>query len=278
MNIEKIKNYNQIVLSIIGTIGVALGILALISFLFLALNDVFRVFDSNNDYQDPGIVTEESVNGDEGENANKLLVSYSFPTLIDTIGQVYLIPIGYKTNYELQDEYKRDLLSKDKTAETYGGYNSYDYSYSEQTYVNMVIYDSKTGISEILFKQKLLLGSFTIQNFKDDVFLLMEAALADTDKDGKITMTDNNSLFIYSTRNKSLKHLQYKDKSLINYTNIPTSKDYMVRFGIEPDRWGETKTNTDLSVICKYVYDQDQLLLVNDEKMQKELQEIVAKK
>jgi hypothetical protein len=276
MNIEKIKNYNQVVLSIIGTIGVVLGILALISFLFLMLNDVFRVFDSTTDSQNQGIVTEESVNGTEGENMNKLLVSYSFPQLIDTINQVYLIPIGYKTNYELRDEYSRNSLSKDKSADSYSSYDSYNYS--ESTYVNMVIYDSKTGKSEILFKQKLLLGTYTIQDFKDDVFLLMEAALVDTDKDGKITMNDQKSLFIYSTKNKSLKHIQYKDKSLNDYTNIPGSKDYMVRFGIEPDKWAETQANTDLAIICKYIYDQDQLLVVNDEKMQKELQEIVSKK
>ena len=105
MNIEKIKNYNQFMLSIITSIAVAFGIIGLISLIIFLLNDVFRIFNKNSDYQETGISIYDSTINQNGNELNKLYIAWNFPELIDSTNQIYVIPIGHKTNQELQNDY-----------------------------------------------------------------------------------------------------------------------------------------------------------------------------
>jgi hypothetical protein len=276
MNIEKIKNYNQFMLSIITSIAVAFGVIGLISLIIFLLNDVFGIFNKSYNNQETGISVNESYKDQEGSELNKLYITWNFPDLIDTANQLYVIPIGHKTNQELQNDY---LKLSSSVNPSYGGYDSrYDYSPDEKRYVNMMIYDGKSGKSEILFKQKLLLGDYHAEYYKDDVLLTMKAALADTNNDKNISLDDQTSLFIYSLHNKSLRQLKYTDKSVLYYQKIPNTKDFIIKFGLEASKRDENKSNTDLSVICRYLYEQDQLVVINDDKIQKEMNEIVDKK
>jgi hypothetical protein len=276
MNIEKIKNYNQFMLSIITSIAVAFGIIGLISLIIFLLNDVFRVFNKSSDYQETGISIYDSTINQNGNELNKLYIAWNFPELIDSTNQIYVIPIGHKTNQELQNDY---LKLSSSVSKSYGGFDSRsDYSSEEKRYVNMMIYDGKSGKSEILFKQKLLIGEFRAQYYKDDILLTMEAALADTNNDKNISFDDQTSLFIYSIHNKSLRQLKYTDKSVLYFEKIPNTKDFLIKFGLEASKRDENKSNTDLSILCRYNYDQDQLVVINDEKIQKELNGIVDKK
>jgi hypothetical protein len=275
MNIEKIKNYNQFMLSIITSIAVAFGVIGLISLIIFLLNDVFRVFNKSSDYQETGISVYDSTINQNGNELNRLYIAWNFPELIDTINQIYVIPIGHKTNQELQNDY---LKLSSSVSRSYGGYDSRsDYSSEEKRYVNIMIYDGKSGKSEILFKQKLLIGEFRAQYYKDDILLTMEAAPADTNNDKNISFDDQTSLFIYSMHNKSLRQLKYTDKSVLYFEKIPNTKDFLIKFGLEASKRDENKSNTDLSILCRYNYDLDKLVVINDDKIQKELNGIVDK-
>ena len=275
MNIEKVKNYNQVMLSVIATAGVAIAVIGLISFVFFLLNDVFSVFQRSSQSTETGIPTAENYADESSKKMDKLYITYNFPEIIDSANQVYIIPIGHRTNQEIRDQYSRFSFS---SGSSYGYSSDSKYYNDNYTYVNMMVYDAKNAKTEILFKQKILIIEYSTEHFKDDAFLLMEAALDDTNKDGQISSEDLTSLFIYSVRTGILKHLEYKDKSVLYFKNIPGTKNFMVKFGIDAARQYENNSNSDMSVLCKYLYDMDQLQVINDENTQKELNSILDKK
>jgi len=277
MNIEKIKNYNTTMLAVIVTAAVAFAVIGLFAFLFFLITEVFNFFPRNFSDYNPGNSVEQKNSEFQEENADKLHIIYQFPELIDTANQLYIIPVSQVNSDQFyQESARRNSLTLDESYGKFGGSDSYDYY--EKTYVNMLIYDAKTGIRDILFKKKVLIKRYRSDNFSDDNLLLMEIASSDTDNDSQLTLSDQKSLFIYSLKNKQLRELKYKDLNLLYYKNIPKTKNYLVEFGINEPKRSENKKNIDLSILCIYVYDQDKLIEIYDEKMQHELKEIVETK
>jgi hypothetical protein len=272
MNIEKFKNYNQVMLSVIVTAGVAFAVIGLISFIFFLLNEVFNVFDRGNSNSNSTYQTENYSQGKEEEISTKLYLSYGFPELIDTTNQIFLIPVGMKANDQLRQEYSKDIsLSREKT------YSNSGSDYYNQNYVNFIIYDAKNQKSEPLFTKKVVINQYGKGYFKDDLILLFEAADVDTDKDGKITMDDQTSIFLYSLTSKLLKQIKYADLSVLHFEYIAKTKDIIIRFGLNPSKISENPDKINSTMLCKYNYASDQLIPINNDKLQKELQEVDKK-
>jgi len=277
MNIEKVKNYNQVALAVLVSAGVLMAVVGLISLIVVMISEVFGNFRSNSNYADQGTYASENVVNEDNAGIYDKYITCNFPELIDTTNQIYLIPVTQATQQELVSNFSRKF-SYSTNQKVNSSDNVSGYDYYEKTFVNMIVYDAKNGTREILFKKNLVIGQYGNEVFKDDVLVLMEIALSDTDKDGVLSIADQTSLFIYSTRSKQLRELKYNNKSVLHFRNIPNTKDYLVKFGVDVSKRTENKTDTDLSVVCKYVYDQDKLVVVYDEKVQKELNAITNKK
>jgi hypothetical protein len=272
MNIEKIKNYNQTMLAVIVTAAVAFAIVGLFSFIFFMITEVFNFFPRNNSYNAESVLPEKNFN-DEKQDPNKQYISYDFPELVDTALQLYIIPIRQRNEYQLDQYYSRKI-SFSKSA-SYSENESYNYSYN--TFINLLIYDAKNGKTESLFKQKILISGYSTKYFKDDVFIVFEAAYSDTDKSGEITMRDQTSLFIYSLHNMLLKQVKYSGLSTLQIQFIGDTKDLIVRFGVDPADRYDKKSGADEIVLCKYDYERDELYKINDEKLHKNLQDFANK-
>ena len=177
MNIEKIKNYNHKMLAIITTTAVAFAVIGLFSFVFFLLTDVFRVFSNHStDYQTEGLPSEEIINSNPEEEKIEMFVSYRFPHLVDTIKQIFVIPVTHKTEDEIRDDYSRKI-----TFSGLGSYDGYDYSYNA-TFINLLIYSAITNQHKKLFMQPIIIGEYKPVYFEDDILLIFEAANEDTDK------------------------------------------------------------------------------------------------
>ena len=89
MKIEKIKNYNQKLLAVLGTIGGIFLVVALVSFISIVIQEHRRY-----DYEEPetGILSEEKIEKLQKENKREQVISYETPILIDTLNSKYIIP------------------------------------------------------------------------------------------------------------------------------------------------------------------------------------------
>jgi hypothetical protein len=278
MNIEKIKNYNQVMLAVITSIGVLFGIIGLIVFLFYILSDVFRIFDQKTNYQDTSLPVEEYVYPQTEGGSDKLVFSFEFPELIDTPNQLHVIPVGLRSSNELSDEYPNKLT--DTESDSYGGYSRgyKNYNYYNKTFANMLVYDAKSGHSEPIFKQRVILRKFGNRNYSDDVLIYLEAVTNDSNKDGRLSFEDESSLFVYSTRTKSLRHLHYENKSLLYFEFIPNTKDIIARFGANLYKRASNPQQSVPGILCKYSFEQDKMVEITDAKLDKALKGIQEKK
>lgn len=268
MDIEKIKNYNQKMLAIITTAAVAFAVIGLFSFIFFIFTEVFRVFDRHAvSSQDEGLPVEEPFFNETEKEVQKLFVSYRFPHLVDTIRQIFVIPVTHQTNNEISNDLSRKLSFS-------SSYKEYNFSHSS-TYINLLIYNAIDNKIEKLFRQKIIIGDYRPVYFNDDILLVFEAADEDTDNNGKINLNDNSSLFIYSINKKLLKRAKIEGKKLFQYQFIGKTKDLIVRFGDSYKKREQNYNESKVGILCKYSYEKDELIRINDEKLNTELEEII---
>lgn len=269
MDIEKIKNYNQKMLAVITTAAVAFAVIGLFSFIFFLFTEVFRVFDrSSVNYQEEGLSVEDPYYGEPEDKMPELYVSYRFPHLVDTTRQIFVIPVTHQTKDELRDDFSRKLSFSGSES-----YNEYNYSNSS-TFVNLLIYNAITGQNEKVFKQKIIIGEYRPMYFGDDILLVFEATDKDSDNNGVMNLNDNTSLFIYSINSRILKQAKMEGKTIINSQFIGKTKDLIIRFGTNPNLRTKTDKEFDAGILCKYSYEKDQLITINDDKLNAELKKI----
>ena len=78
MNIDKIKNYNQKVLAVLGTVVALIAVVGLISIIIFTINEIGRTFRHNN--QNNGILSDEKIEELQQENKRKQLGSQNCET------------------------------------------------------------------------------------------------------------------------------------------------------------------------------------------------------
>lgn len=100
MKIEKVKNYNQKLLAVLGTIGAIFLVVALVSFISIVIQEHRRY---NYNEPETGILSEEKIEKLQKENKREQVISYETPILIDTLNLKYIIPVSHKTLDEKED-------------------------------------------------------------------------------------------------------------------------------------------------------------------------------
>jgi hypothetical protein len=277
MDIEKIKNYNQKVLALVLTLLLAFAAIGLLSLIFYLFVEVFDYSSRSSAYQPEGIQAEENqTQSEQQSDPYKLHACYEFPDLVDTLNQLFIIPVTHKTEYEIQDNLvKRGGSWGIKSADTYSSYTDY---YSQPTYINLLIYNAKSGNLDKMFSQQILTGQYNKYHYKDDIIVVFEAAGKDSNKDGRITLNDETSLYFYSIKNKTLKQAGLEGLSVLQYAFIATTKNAFIRFGLNPDKRYDNN-NEDLmlnGILCQFSYDTGNLVKINNIKLDKELETLAG--
>ncbi len=275
MDIEKIKNYNTKVLAIFLTTLVAFAVIGLISFIIFLFTEVFHFPQNSSTYTPEGIQVEEPQQNSETGNDNQLHVSYSFPQLADTLNQLYIISVGHQTKYEIESSLnKRGKFLSSSSSESN---NTYDYN-TQATSVNLLIYDAKNAKLEKLFKQQILMGNYDTYYDKDDVIIVFEAVDKDSNKDGRITLDDETSLYFYSLRNKTMKLAKMEGETVLQYEFNIKTRNAMIRFGDDPNNRKDKNEIVSPGTLCRYDFDSDKLSKINDIQLNTELETIAGGK
>jgi hypothetical protein len=268
MNIEKIKNYNQKLLAVLGTVVVLLAIVGLISITIFSITELSGSYRYNN--HNDGILSDEKIEELQQENKRQQLISYEIPRLVDTLNLVYIIPVSHKTlnSAEFIDGAVLGLMNT-------GGSYKIDSRYSEQYYGdfnNLLIYDYKSDNIEKLFVDRVNFGNIQTEYFKDDILILFTAATKDTYKDGVVNQLDYKTLFIYSLKDRILREIKLKNADISQIDFVENSKDLLIKFGLDHNKDGKFDEYTEPSLIKKYDFKGGELQDIVSEKINKELQ------
>ena len=268
MKTDKIKNYNQKVLAILGTLAIILVIFSIITTSGIAISEYFRF----NDYDDieTGILSDEKIDELKKENKREQVISYETPMLIDTLNSVYIIPVSHKNLNEPEDI--NGLLN---IASKSGSYESKDNRYSREfygNYNNVIIYNQKSDLTKQLFTKRVNFNDIKTEYFSDDIFLMFNAAEKDTYKDGVINLADFKSLYIYSFNQKKLKKVANDNMDIVSYHFLNDSKDIIISFGVDKNNDGTYDYNNEPTVIKKYNYQTNELKSIITDNINSDLQ------
>ncbi|ANQ51891.1 hypothetical protein MY04_4556 [Flammeovirga sp. MY04] len=272
MNIEKIKNFNQILLSVVGVILICFLLLGFFSTAVILATEVFDVFGNYD--STTGILAEEKVEELQSENKRKQLVSYEYPRLADTLNQVYIIPITHINLKKVENIEEANI--DDESNEILGITSSKRYkSYRNSDYHNLIVFDNKTQTSKKLFDTRLNFDYIHVDYFKDDkdIIVNFKAATKDTNKDGVIDQKDLKSIYLYSIPNDKLKEIHIPNTDVRSYSLIEGEKDLIINFGIDANKSGIYDSRQEPNIIKKYIYKTGELVDVIQPKMMKELQQ-----
>lgn len=268
MNLEKIKNYNQKILAIFGTILIVFAVIGLISFVIIIINE----FDWNDQGElETGILSDEKIVELQRENKRKQIISFDNAQLVDTLNLIYCIPVSHKTlnKPEEIDEDLLGLLNADIDK------SSYDKRYSRQFYGsfnNLLIYDYKSKDIKKLFDKRINFKIIETEYFEDDILIVFNAADQDTFKDGVINSKDYSALYIYSINGKKLKKIQKTEMTISNFKFVENSKNLIISFGVDHDKNGSFDDYKEPRVLEIYDYDSEELKMIVDKNTILELQ------
>jgi hypothetical protein len=270
MNIEKLKNYNQKLLAILGTIIVLIAIVGFIFITYFAIDEISRSNKYKN--QEDGILSDEKIEELQEENKRKQLISYDIPRLIDTLNLIYIIPVSHKTLKSAEfiaDEEVLGLMDFSGSIKTDRRYSSQYYG----DFNNLLIYDLKENNTKKLFTERVNFGNIKAEYFDDDILILLEVSNQDTYKDGVVNLMDFKSLFIYSLKEKELRKIHQKNMDVSQVQFVENSKDLLIKFGVDQNGDGKYDEYSEPSIIKKYKFKKDELTNIVDENIDKELQQ-----
>jgi len=274
MNIEKLKNYNQKMLAVLGSILVLMATVGLIMMIAAGISELrwaFRSDDSEN-----GILSDEKIEELQKENKRQQLISYDFPRLTDTLNSIYIIPVRQKTLNAaefidgdgvlgLLDMHGGSKYKSDKrfSRRIYGSFN------------NLIIYDAKTKESKPLFDQRVNFSEIRTEQLQDDILVLFTAAEKDTYKDGVINLKDLKALYIYSMQEKKLRKVSNEGMDIENYGFVHESKDLIIHMGIDYSQDGTYDEYIEPATVRIYNYESDTLEEVINTETSTKLQKLL---
>lgn len=271
MKIEKVKNYNQKLLAILGTILVLLAAVGLVLFVFFGITEISREIRYNRPYD--GILSDERIEELQKENKRQQVISYDFPRLVDTLNSVYIIPVRHKTLKEAEyiDEELLGLMNFYESEEIDARYSKSYYG----SFNNLLIFDVKEKSLTTLFDERINFNEIRTEIIGNEILILFSAALKDTYKDGVINLRDLKSLYIYSLSDKRLRKISEDDMDVLNYDFAYDTKDLLISFGIDYNKDGKYNSSSEPSVIKKYDFINDQLVDIIDNETNIQLQKLL---
>jgi hypothetical protein len=270
MKIEKIKNYNQKLLAILGTLGALFLVIALIAFISIIIKE-HRDYSSYNDVE-TGILSDEKIEKLQQENKRLQVISYETPKLIDTLKSVYIIPVSHKMLNQKEDI---NGVLNGFVGASGEHYASSDNRYSNGfygAYNNVIIYNQNNQINKKLFDKRVNFNTIHTEYFDNDILLLIQASEKDTYKDGVINLEDFKSLYIYSFKQKEMKKVSIEGMDVFNYKFLNNSTDLIIEFGIDKNSDGQYESYNEPILIKTYDFKSGTLSDIIDNQTHSDLQ------
>lgn len=201
---EKLKKINQILFFVMALLAITMLIIGL----YTIIKEYF--FSGRRNYGD-SIVSNKKAENLIKKNKRSQLIDFSTINLIDSLNQIYIIPVGQKNLRKLQEIEEPQSLNMEieelpKTEQTSHHLisSSYLYYYGYNTLNNILIYEGKDNISYPVFSYRIAILDYVVYEIKNNKYILIVACEKDINGDGKLDKDDKSNLFLYNVSKKNL--------------------------------------------------------------------------
>jgi hypothetical protein len=244
---ERIKRYNQILLAILGTVGIFIG-LALFG---LLLMDLFDFSSWRQPRSNPGIIAGDEIEQLRSDSLRRQVISFNQIELIDTAKGIFLVPVEF-ANLEKKESIEYEY---------YEGKGSFDLNKSYhkfRQYSNLILYQPTTGLQQEVFDKRVSVGQYKLIELGEKTILLISYADEDTNGDDRLDGTDLQRLAYVVTGQNELQLVNYLPRSsfirgfllhdhnqIIIQLGFDKDKDGKFEYGKEPMHFYQLKPGSD---------------------------------
>lgn len=245
MEIEKIKNFNQKLLTVFGLMGVLLVAILIV----FAITEYVRNLSFSHHHAEAEIISNEKAQENYESNIRTHQVSFESFRLVDTVKKIYLIPVSQSALEINQYITKREKSSKEVLGLLDMNSNYSDFYYDYRSYNNALIYDTRDASVRKLFKSRLSINRINIEKITGKSYILFAVTNKDTNKDNILDGDDSKALFIYSVGDQSLQEITSENTDFVEYVVIPNTDQLVIQYGLDRNKDG--KYNWDEPMIMK---------------------------
>lgn len=270
MNIDKIKNYNQKILALLGTAVLLLAIFGIISILIFTISDLIP----KDDMTDTALLSDEKLEQLTQQNMRQQVISYNNAILIDTLQQKYIIPIMVRTLksaefIEDETDFFENFGSGSYSGKRYrrSGYNT--------EFNNLVYWDYLSNVMKPILDTRMIGSKLEYSYFEDDILVSFVGADVDSNNDGHVTLEDNKNLYFYSFKEQALRKIEHNNATVIDFKYRHKSMDAIVTFGKDRNEDGNYKVSNEPSYLMLYKFKENKLEPVLAESITKDLQALI---
>lgn len=234
MNIEKVKNYNQKMLAVFGSLAVMLIAIIIV----WVLTEYFNQYTFRNYKNDDEIVSNEKAEENYGKSLRTHQVSFENFQLIDTINAIYLIPVSQTAlkMEEFIDKNEKGSGGSSGMLHLSGRYDNY--FYNSNSFNNALIYDAGKGSVEKLFDRRISINGIDVEQIGLNYYVLLAATDKDTDENGILDEDDSKTLYVYSVAEKKLKEVEFENGDFLGYEVLLNQDKIMLKYGIDKNNDG----------------------------------------
>lgn len=155
---------------------------------------------------------------------------------------LYAIGVGQTTLPEEQPAKTYGLVGDDQRfASRYSGYASSSALIGQ--YNNVILFEPKSGKLTKMFSERVAVSSFKYERGPDFEVVIALVAEADTNKDGRLSEADIQSVYVYSLRDGSMRKVINLTGSAVEIARVPLQQFAIVRAVVDHNRDGRAVEN-----------------------------------
>lgn len=235
MEKSRLKNYNQWILAVLGSLAVLAVLLMIVAGIESKVSKWNR--QKTLDEKRNDIIVELPKDTIHKKKLRLQEVTFSLPDLLDTLQETYLIPVS-QINLETPeyiDDVNYDLpvtIQETKTQRYLKYRNSGNYN-------NMIVYNGKSQEMNLIFNnQKVLISSYQYFVSYQKQYILFIVSNSDSNNDNKLTDEDLSSFCVYDIALNKLHEFGFDNYGLIDYNVLFGKEEIILKYGIDKDNDG----------------------------------------
>lgn len=236
---DKLKRYNQVLLAIISTMALLFVLIGGI----MALSVIYDELSWKNQYTEPSIIADRQTDQMLGDSVRKQLISFERLILLDTVKQIYMLPVKQANLADAEYIDDSDLLGLTNSFTVSVGNSNY-YG-NGQFYNNILIWDKISGSMSELFKTRVSINYFDRLKLEEGEIVVMSVSNMDTNSDGRLNRQDLQMLCIYHVPDNRLIQVKANNRTHLRLEKLYESDDLIGLFGTDKNENGEFNKNTE---------------------------------
>ncbi|NJK96775.1 MAG: hypothetical protein HC905_19320 [Bacteroidales bacterium] len=219
------------------------------------------------------LLSDKKVEELKNDSLRQQIISYATPILTDTQNLVYLIPVEVKT-LDKPEKIDSEVLGIMDSQVNYEGGSMKKYSPGNYYgyFNNLLVYDYNKGALIKMCDGRLLGKDMDSHYYEDEIITVFTGADKDTDGDGKITVDDLSSVYVFSLKERKIRQLRQENATVVSYEFVKGEKNMLITFGFDRNKNNEFEMSTEPTFIMHYDFNSGELNRLVSKELENKLQ------